>query len=283
MVHSWGSMSTVLAIPATQLLGIPLINGSIVDAPENLSIFNKDYFRAKLAYPFSKVVIGNSNAGLEAYNVPDKKKRCIYNGFDLHRIKNLDSEANVRAKFRIQTEKVVGMVGSFSPRKDFKTYIEAALVLLSKTDDVTFLAIGDGPQLDECKERVPDEYKQRFIFTGLQNDVESIVAIFDVGVLCTNAKVHGEGISNAILEYMALGKPTVATSGGGTNEAVVDGETGYLVAPDSKDDLEQKLNKILSDDGLREKMGRAAKQRMLRHFMLDRMTDEYISLYRKYA
>lgn len=141
-----------------------------------------------------------------------------------------------------------------------------------------FLAIGDGPQLDECKERVPDEYKQRFIFTGLQNDVESIVAIFDVGVLCTNAKVHGEGISNAILEYMALGKPTVATSGGGTNEAVVDGETGYLVAPDSKDDLEQKLNKILSDDGLREIMGgRAAKQRMLRHFMLDRMTDEYIS------
>ncbi|WP_209402437.1 glycosyltransferase [Pseudozobellia sp. WGM2] len=283
VVHSWGSMSTILAIPTTQALGIPLINGSIVDAPENLSIFNKDYFRAQLAYPFSKVVIGNSNAGLIAYNVPESKKRCIYNGFDLNRINNLESNENIRLKFQIQTAKVVGMVGSFSPRKDFKTYIKAALNLMATLDDVTFLAIGDGPQLKECKKLVTSNYRKRFIFTGIQKDVESLVSIFDVGVLSTNTKVHGEGISNAILEYMALGKPTVATTGGGTNEAIADGETGFLVAPDSVEDLVQKLTMVLTDDILRTKMGKAAKNRMEKLFMLDRMTEQYITLYRRYV
>ncbi|CAM3399437.1 glycosyltransferase [Zobellia roscoffensis] len=281
LIHSWGSMSTILGIPSSILLGIPLINGSIVDAPENLNLLNKDYFRTKLATPFSKVIVGNSLAGLKAYNISNKKGLCIYNGFDLSRIIELNSDANIRQEFNIVTSKIVGMVGSFSERKDFKTYIKAAILVLEKMEDVTFLAIGGGPDLEECKKMVPEKHGEKFIFAGLQNDVESIVATFTLGVLSTNMKVHGEGISNAILEYMALGKATVATIGGGTNEAIEDGKTGFLVAPASPEEMAGKISLILSDDQLCQAMGIAARNRMEKMFGLKKMTDSYVKLYKE--
>ncbi|MGJ8737217.1 glycosyltransferase [Zobellia laminariae] len=281
LLHSWGSMSTILGIPSSKLLGIPLINGSIVDAPENLNLFNKDYFRTKLASPFSKVIVGNSLAGLKAYNIPSKKALCIYNGFDLNRISKLNSEANIRQEFNIMTPKIVGMVGNFSERKDFKTYIKAAMIVLDQREDVTFLAIGGGPDLEECRKMVPKKHVDRFIFTGLQTDVESIVATFTLGVLSTNMQVHGEGISNAILEYMALGKATVATTGGGTNEAVEDGKTGFLVAPASPEAMADKISQILGDEQLCQDMGVAARNRMENMFGLKKMTSSYIQLYKE--
>ena len=281
IIHSWGTMSSILAIPSVVLLNIKLINGSIVDSPNHLKFYHKLLFRARLTYPFSKVIISNSLAGLKSYRVPEKKGMCIYNGFDGNRISNILSPGEVRKKFDIRTPKVVAMVGSFSARKDYKTYLEAALIVLKNRDDVTFLSVGDGPDLNACKELIPQEFKPRCIFTGIQSDVESIINMLDVGVLSTNTKIHGEGISNAILEYMALKKPTVATEGGGTNEAVEDKVTGFLVKADSAEDMATKINYLLENEDESVKLGLQARERMEQLFLLNRMTDEYYNLYTK--
>ncbi|MCP4976132.1 MAG: glycosyltransferase, partial [Maribacter sp.] len=215
LMHSWGTMSAIWAIPSTILLNIKLINGNVTDAPANMGFLDKKLFRAKLSFPFSKVVIGNSKAGLSAYKVPKEKALCIYNGFDFNRINDLKSKDSIRNQFNIKTAKIIGMVGAFFERKDYDTYFKAALIILGQRKDVTFIAVGDGPDLKKLKEMIPTHYNSYFVFTGLQRDVESIINVFDIGVLSTNAEVHGEGISNSILEYMALEKPVVATTGGG--------------------------------------------------------------------
>jgi glycosyltransferase involved in cell wall biosynthesis len=281
LIHSWGTMSAILAIPASTLLNIKLINGNIVDSPNHLKFYHKLLFRARLTYPFSSVVVSNSLAGLKSYRVPKKKGVCIYNGFDGNRISNVIDPAEVKKKFNVLTQKAVGMVGSFSERKDYKTYLEAALLLLKRRDDVSFLSVGDGPDLEKCQKMIPQEHKARCIFTGLQRDVESIINMIDIGVLSTNTKVHGEGISNAILEYMALKKPTVATRGGGTNEAVDDKKTGFLVHPESAEDMADRLNYLLDNPDEAKAMGLQARQRMEKLFLLDRMTVEYYELYTK--
>lgn len=281
LIHSWGTMSAILAIPASSLLNIKLINGNIVDAPNHLKFYHKLLFRARLTYPFSTVVVSNSLAGLKSYRVPEKKAVCIYNGFDGNRITNVSDPIEVRKKFNISTKKVVGMVGSFSERKDYKTYLEATLLLLKKRDDVSFVAVGDGPDLKKCQLMIPQEYSARCIFTGVQRDVESIINMLDIGVLSTNTKIHGEGISNAILEYMALKKPTVATRGGGTNEAVEDKNTGFLVHPESAEDMAERLNYLLDNPAEAKAMGLRARKRMEDLFLLDRMTVEYYDLYTK--
>lgn len=281
LIHSWGTMSAIWAIPSSQILGIPLINGNIADAPKNLGFFDKRLFRARLTFPFSRVVVSNSLAGLDAYGVPKSKEICIYNGFDGNRILELKEPDSIRKEFDIQTKKVIGMIGSFSDRKDFKSYIKAAILVLNNRQNVSFMAVGDGPDLPECKAMVPPDYESYFAFTGIRKDVESIINTFDVGVLTTNAEVHGEGISNAILEYMALQKPTVATFGGGTDEVVKNDETGFLIPPDSPEALAEKLIYLLDRPEKCKKMGIAARNRVETMFNLKKMTTAYYELYRR--
>ncbi|QCX01659.1 glycosyltransferase [Aggregatimonas sangjinii] len=281
LMHSWGTMSTIWAIPSSVLLRVKLINANIVNAPINMGFFNKQYFRARLTFPFSEVILGNSWAGLKAYKVPKEKAVCIYNGFGVERLSNLKDAVAIRKRFHIKTPYVIGMVASFTDKKDFETLINAALILFETRNDITFLAIGEGPNLEKCKKLIPPEYTPLFIFTGVQNDIESIVNIFDIGVLATNTKVHGEGISNAILEYMALGKPTVATTGGGTNEIVEDMKTGFLIPPDSPRALADKVNYLLESKNEADQMGVKAKNRITSVFGLEKMTTEYHNLYKR--
>ena len=279
LVHSWSSMSSLIAIPTCILLNRKLINGNIADAPKAMKIHDRRMIRARITFPFSKVVVGNSQAGLIAYKVPENKRICIYNGFDTARIAYLQDKHLIREKFQIKTEKVVGMVGSFSDNKDYKSFIEAAMLVAEKRDDVSFIAVGGGPGLAKFKQHIPPESASYLIFTGLQKDVESVINVFDIGVLATNTRVHGEGISNAILEYMALGKPTIATMGGGTNETVDDGNTGFLVPPSSSEKIAETIHLLLDNEVLMKKMGEAGKKRLESVFGIQKMIRAYYQLY----
>ncbi len=276
LIHSWGTMSTIFAIPTTIILRLKLINANIADAPENMGFFDKRLLRARLTFPFSKIIVSNSMAGLRAYGVSNKKGICIYNGFDANRTKNLTNEKAIREQFHIQTEFVIGMVGSFFGNKDYDSYIKAALLVLKEREDVTFLAIGDGDELELHKSMIPNEFASRFIFTGLQKDVESLINVFDIGVLST----FTEGVSNAILEYMALEKPVIASIGGGTVETVDDNITGFLIPQRQPLILAQKIVTLLENKGTARAMGVAGREKLETTFSLNQMTIGFYNLYK---
>ena len=278
LVQSWSSMTSVYVFPITQWLNIPFVNAIIADAPQRVKPFSQPWVRRKLTFPFSDAIIGNSQAGLKAYHAPADRSHVMYNGFDFNRIGKLTPEAEMRQALNIQTDKVVGMVGKFEPRKDYQTYLEAAVQLVAQRPDVTFVAVGDGAMLEAYQQRIQEKSDHRILFTGHRKDVESIVNILDVGVLTTNHQIHGEGISNALMEYMALGKPVVATTGGGTAELVTD-EVGFVIPPGNVALLAQKLNALLDDLAQARQMGEQGRRRIEEHFNLTRMTDEYVHLY----
>ena len=216
---------------------------------------------------------------MKAFYAPKSKSRCIHNGFDFNRISELKAPETIREQFQIKTEFVIGKIAAFTDRKDYFSFIEAAVIILQKRSDVTFLAIGGGPNLDKIKEMIPDDYKDKILITGPQFGVVSIINIFNIGVLSTNIDVHGEGISNSIIEYMVLGKPVVATEGGGTNEIVVDGQTGFLIPPKSSGIFAEKILYLLDNKAEAEKMGEAGRQRIYKNFNLEKMTENYYDLY----
>jgi len=171
------------------------------------------------------------------------------------------------------------MVANFNHRKDYETPIRAVLELLRLGMDVVFLAVGDGVDLNKAKSLVSDEYMKRFFFLGRQKDVQRYVRIFDIGVLSTNAKVHAEGMSNSIMEYMAMEKPVIANDTGGNLELVDDGKTGYLVPPFSSSDLVNKMEKLLKNKELRLSMGQQGKRRKIEEFSTEKMIGQYFELY----
>ncbi len=279
IIHSWGTMPSIYAIPTVKLLGIKFLNANIADAPKNMNFLNKEYLRARMTFPFSDTIVGNSEAGLKAYRAPRKKSRCVYNGFDFQRISHLEDKEKVRQRFHILPGKVIGMVGAFFDRKDYATYIEAACIFLRQRQDATFLALGAGPNFQQFQSKVIGSFRKRILFPGLVHDIESLINVFDIGILCTNAQVHGEGISNAIMEYMALKKAVVASEGGGTNELVVNGETGFLVPPANPNALVEKLVYLLEHPHLAKRFGKCGKERIQNKFSLERMEKDYLEIY----
>ncbi len=274
-LHCWDSMTAVFSVPSCALLGIKLINGMITDSPANKTIFYKPLLRALFTFPFSDVIIGNSKAGLKAYRAPVRKSKVIYNGFDFSRIITLTSRDTLRKQLGITTPYIVGMVAAFGNFKDYRTYFAASQSLLEKRDDVTFLALGHNTDSEESKSLIKACCQGNFRLLGAVSGVESYVNLMDVCVLAT----YSEGLSNSVMEYMALMKPVVVTMGGGSNEIVEDEKTGFLVRPSNPGELSKRIEQLLDDENLREKMGQAGREMIARKFSITRMVDEFVDLY----
>jgi len=284
IVHCWDSMTAVYLVPACLLLRIPLVNGMVTDTPVDRSIKNKHWLRGKLTFPFSSLIVGNSLAGLKGYGAPARKSSCIYNGIDLRRFNNLQENDKIRKEYFGEESSsllIVGMVAAFEERKDYRTVIEAAINLVNLNPDIRFMLVGGGSMLKDTRAKIPQELESKVICTGKKNNVESIIQLFDIGLLITNAMVHGEGISNSIIEYMALSKPVIATRGGGTDELVIDGYNGHLIAPGDSNELARIIVELLSDEKKRAEMGARGRQMILEKFSLEMMTEKYILEYQK--
>jgi glycosyltransferase involved in cell wall biosynthesis len=274
LIHVWGHMVAVYAVPTVWKLGIPLLNNEITDATPGQKLLGKD-----IVFNASAKIIANTRAGLKAYGAPEAKSGVIYNGFNFSRLKDLPAREDVRAKFNISTPYVVGMVATFSPYKDYKTYIKAALDILKRRDDVTFLCIGDGDD-SSFKRMVPAGKTERILFLGRQDKVESIMNICDVGVLVTDIKNHAEGISNALMEFMALSRPVIATNFGGSVELVINNQTGFLIEAYDHETLAERLNTLITDDKARLEMGNACKHRVETEFSIDKMISSFYNEYK---
>jgi len=284
VVHCWDSMTAVISAPTCKLLNIKFVNGMVVDTPVRQNIFNKLWLRAKLTFPFSDKIIGNSNAGLAAYKAPSKNSSCIYNGMDFNRFENLKDPEIIRKEIfqeNFDNIFVAGMVAGFDSRKDYETLIKGAVSLINSNDSLRFVLVGTGNNFNVIKDSVPPFLKNRIIFLGKRTDVESIINLFNVGILLTNSKVHGEGVSNSIIEYMALSKPVIATKGGGTNEVVFDNQNGFLIEPDNSAQFIASVQELIDNKELRIKFGKVGNEIVHTSFDLKIMTDSYISMYKK--
>lgn len=279
VVNVWSVMGCFYVLPLLFGRAIPLVTSFVADCngprfPSPWWWLNHLSFRASVR------VTGNSAAGLKAYQVPTDRSQVIYNGFDFARFEGLRRRAAVREELGIKTQLAVAMTARFDPSKDYATFIRGFLELANEREDLTAVCIGQGPDLEAIRALVPSGLTERIVFTGYRKDVESILAACDMSVLCTNAAVHGEGISNSILEGMAAGHPVIATDAGGSPEIVKEGVTGFLIPGGDSDALAQTLRRLCEDQQLRERMGKASRARIEQEFSLERMTLDFRAVFR---
>jgi len=273
LIHTNGLMSSFYTMPLARVMGIPLINGAIRNAfPRGDLRWRMEKLLAKMA----DYRVANSYAGLRSRGFPEAEARnvVIYNGFDFSRVQRVPpNEVPCRhvGPGRIKT---VGMVAEFNRFKDYPTFIHMAHKLSTRRSDVVFVAVGGGETLQASKELAAGV--TAITFLGEQKNIEQIVETFDIGVLST----FTEGISNSIMEYMALSKPVVATDGGGTQEIIVEGETGFLVPPKNPEALATKIEYLLDNPEIARHMGEAGEVRLRRKFSSARMVEETVKLYK---
>lgn len=278
IIHAWDTMTCFYAAPLSLLLGTKLVDSSVSEATP-CSFLSPQYLLRKYNFSLASIVLSNSKAGLVMSGAPEKKSAVIYNGFDANRLKVSKSPEEVKNEFKITTDYVVGMVAAFQDRKDFESLVTTANLLAEKRKDITFLMVGAGKNLEKCKQMAKPEFANQIVFAGGSNKVEDFVNVFDIGILLTNKKVHAEGISNSILEYMALGKPVIATDSGGTNEIVQDGINGYLVTENNPELIVNLIIKLIDDNLLKTKMGEESKRIVREMFGIQAMVNKYLKVY----
>lgn len=161
--------------------------------------------------------------------------------------------------------------------KDQATFLRAAGLTRDAVSDSAFILAGEGEQIGSLRKLAADlGLSENAFFIGRCNRIADLLAISDVCVLSSKGV---EGFSNSILEYMAAARPVVATDVGGAREAVIDGETGYIVDPEDFETMAGRLISLLREPTKALAMGEHGRRRVQEHFSCDAQVRRVEELY----
>ncbi|MDO8962988.1 MAG: glycosyltransferase family 4 protein [Coriobacteriia bacterium] len=174
---------------------------------------------------------------------------------------------------------VVTVVANLEVRKGQQHLLRAAVLPALADTGCTLIIEGEGPDESGLRGLARDlAIAERVRFAGRVADVWSLIAASDVIVL---PSVANEDFPNIVLEAMSLGRPVVASRIAGTPEQIVDGETGLLVEPGDEAGLAAAVGRLVTDEGLRRRMGDAGRERFASCFTAERAAAAYGDLYRR--
>jgi glycosyltransferase involved in cell wall biosynthesis len=167
---------------------------------------------------------------------------------------------------------ILTTVGRLHPQKGHTYLIQAIAEIKKVRDDFVCLFAGDGELRAQISQQIYQQGVEKHVrLLGVREDVPQLLAISDMFVL---PSLH-EGMPMALLEAMAAQLPVIATAVDGTNELVVDGETGLLVPPADPTALSQAILTLLNDPDRRHQMGQKGYERVREHFSEQVMCQRY--------
>ena len=204
--------------------------------------------------------------------------RLVLNGVHVDGFRPcLESRLEIRRQLGIpERSPVVGTVAVFRRQKRLDVWLRTAERTLRAVPEVHFVLVGDGPLRNELENLAPTlGLEGRVHFVGIQQRVRAYFSAMDVFLMSSRF----EGLPLALLEAMAAELPVVASAVGGIPEAVVDGETGVLVALDDPGAAADAVTRLLADAELRKTMGQRGRRRVQAEFTMARMVGELESIY----
>jgi glycosyltransferase involved in cell wall biosynthesis len=202
---------------------------------------------------------------LATRGIPAEKLAVIYNGIDTERFAPAASRGDLQQKLGLPTGvRLITLVANLRHAvKNVPMLLRTAKWVTAHHPDVHFVIAGEGELESGLKQQAREVgVGENVHFTGRCTDVPGLLAESYACVL-TSAS---EGFSNSILEYMAAGKPVVATNVGGAAEAIIEGETGYIVEPDDDEAMAGRVMELLADKSTAETLGVAGRLRIQKNF-----------------
>lgn len=173
----------------------------------------------------------------------------------------------------------IGTIGVLRSWKGHRYLVEAVPEILKSIPDALFYIVGDGPQYKNI-ERLIDELslKDKVFMLGHREDIPEILSSLDVIV---HPSYANEGVPQSVLQALAVERPVIATDAGAIKEAIIDGETGFLIPPRRVDEIVTKVIRLYKDPDLRKVLGRKGRSLVERFYSYEGMLDRIESLYER--
>lgn len=263
------------ALCAAALAGIPAVIATeqlFVDLPYNRSTRIQQRIIATGVNCYIAVSCDIARRLHRVFRLPQRKIKVIPNAIPLNDF-DRPAKPELRARFNGASDRpIVLSVARLDQQKGHSYLLEAA----SMMPEALFVLVGEGPERATIEQRITElGLDARVILLGYRQDVPDLLAMCDVFVLPSLY----EGLPLSILEAMAAGKPVIASAIGGTDEAVVHGETGLLVPPAQPQALAHAIRRFLADPALAHRTASAGKQRVYKEFSAEVMTQRITAIY----
>ena len=223
-------------------------------------------------------------ADVAKLGVAAEKIVCIWDGADARTFSPDVAAADLHGLFGVPIgRKVFGIFGRLMEWKGQHIFLRAAAEVCRHIPEVHALIVGgpsdgDPGYVDRLK-RLAHELgiESRVTFTGFRADVAPLMRACEALV---HASLRPEPFGTAVLEGMGCGVPYVAMNEGGPAEMIEDGTSGMLVPPGDASAMAGALTAILADSQLRERMGKAARERFLGNLSAEVFARRHFELYR---
>ena len=250
----------------------------------------RDLARLRLTGRWATRIVGNSNevaesvTRLEGFHPP--ALTVIPNGIPLPETLSADERARARQWFGLGPDRfVVSFPAHFRRGKGHALIAEVARRVRAAHPEAVFLLAGD-MEVSEQYRRIAAETRRAVAAADLDSSVRFLGPVADIRGLqaASDASLNlsdSEGMSNSVMEAMALGVPVVATGVGGNLEVITDGVHGLHVPVRDAAAAAAALVRLAGDPALRGRLGAAARQRVAAEYSIDRMVARYVALYRE--
>jgi len=258
VLHTHDFYTNIFGMTAGLLAGVKV---RIASRRDTSGMRSRGQMRAaRLAYSLAHQIVANSeavNQKLIDEGIKAERIAVVHNGLNLERIK---PSANISREEILSGLGVAGTSRQFvtivanmrHAVKDYPMLLRAAQRMSKLMPDVGFLLAGEGELQGSLKQlAVQSGIEGNTFFLGRAESVANLLSVSDVCVLSSKA----EGFSNSILEYMAAGRAVVATDVGGAREAIVEGETGYIVPAGNDELMAERIIGLLRDPLKAQSMG----------------------------
>jgi len=231
-------------------------------------------------YAWARVAVsGELRSLLEANGI-----RCthvIYNGVDPQAWEvNPDQVKALRHRLGLEGHKVVLFGGRLGFWKGGEQLVKALPLIVLKVPEAKLLVLG---LIDDYARHLQGLAEalgvgERVVLAGWLSG-ENLAAAYHASDVVAVPSMYLDPFPTIVLEGMAARKPVVVSCFAGAKEAVVDGETGYVVNPMNVEALARRIAELLQDTSKAQRMGEAGYQRLLDRFTIQRCAQEYLILF----
>ncbi|MFH1836259.1 MAG: glycosyltransferase family 4 protein [Methanobacteriota archaeon] len=187
---------------------------------------------------------------------------------------------DLRSKFKLADKKVILYLGRIVQYKGLDVLLKAFSEIEIRRDDLFLVVGGEGPFEEYCRQLSKDLGLSNIKFVGFVSDVASYIALSDLFVLPArfmHDSVPSEAWGLVLNEVMSMGKPVIATDAvAGAFDLIEDGKNGFMVENQNVSTLRDAIEKIISDDLLRQSMGDRSREIIEESFTYDKMFKGFV-------
>ncbi|KAF5055561.1 Glycogen synthase [anaerobic digester metagenome] len=279
IVHIHSPLSPVVK---TNIPIIGTIHTSLIEDMKNFQVAN---FKSKLiewttkvsGYPLTQKLIDNSKyVTTVSSSVSDELIKyykienpvVVGNGVDEKRFHPL--------KQAPEDDSYLLYVGRLDYRKGILDLLKAALLL--KDTDLKLLIVGKGPLRHLIEDYINRNELQNVTLLG-QVSGEKLIKLYQNAMIFVFPS-HYEGLPTVLLEAMSCGLPVVVSNIPAHEDVIKDFKNGLFAEKGSPEDICDKINVLIKDESLRQKLGKKARKTIENRFTWDKICDKFEDIYK---